>query len=183
MKTHLYRFSVRAFAFCALILGQTSFADGPVLTPIPDPNYNQPARTAKPVQAPAATCKQTKVADVYRVYQLVNQCGGRIPDTGLKGVFNRNRTCSQESVLAEVFAEPCTCEDCASVSKVQEIRCSRGGCYVCGNDEYVKALIMDLSSSSRRVRKAATRSLKVCGLRVESSRNCVDADVPSIILY
>ena len=186
MKTRLPRFTAPALVVGAMLFSSLSFAEGPTLTPVPDPTFNGPVKvTPQPAPtAKAVSCKTAKVADVYHVYQLVNHCGDRVSNTFLRGgLINRMNSCNKESVLAEVYAAPCTCENCESESKVQAIRCSRGDCNVCENDEYVKALVMDLAASSHRVRKAATKSLRICGFRVESRRECVSTDVPSSILY
>jgi hypothetical protein len=139
----------------------------------------------KPVPEPVAktvACKTAKVADVYTVLELNDQCGNRLKDNGLLGIRNRRNACATESVLAKVFAAPCTCEDCHAVRKVAQIRCDRGECQ-CYNDDYIKALIFDLSSYSRKVRKVAERTLKGCKLRVVDDRACVTEEVPSVVLY
>lgn len=139
----------------------------------------------KPVAEPVVktvACKTAKVADIYTVLELNDQCGNRLKDNGLRGIRNRRNACATESVLAKVFAAPCTCEDCPAVQKVAQIRCDRGECK-CFNDDYVKALIFDLSSYSRKVRNVAARTLKGCKFRVVDDRACVNEEVPSVVLY
>jgi|GEM_PF-5632014 len=139
----------------------------------------------KPVAEPdvkTVACKTAKVADIFTVLELNDQCGNRLKDNGLRGIRNRRNACATESVLAKVFAAPCTCEDCPAVQKVAQIRCDRGECK-CFNDDYVKALIFDLSSYSRKVRNVAARTLKGCKFRVVDDRACVNEEVPSVVLY
>jgi hypothetical protein len=193
-------------ATLAFLVGTNSFAEGqqPELPPVPEPTLATPelqvvpqrvvpinpvapvAQPAlKPVPQPVAkpiACKTAKVADVYTVLELNDQCGNRLKDNGLIGIRNRRNACATESVLAKVFAAPCTCEDCPAARKVAQIRCDRGECQ-CYNDDYIKALIFDLSSYSRKVRKVAERTLKGCKLRVIDDRACVTEEVPSVILY
>jgi len=154
----------------------------PTLVPIPDEISNLATPTpivSAPVQA---TCRKSTLAEVYTVKDLT-QCGQRLDNSGLGGLFNRGRRCAEEKTLAEVFAHPCTCEDCASKNKVAKIRCERGNDCRCENETYVKSLVTDLMENSQRVRNAATKSLRKCGFRVDHTRACVDAEVPSAILY
>lgn len=188
-----------SLAALALLVGTHSFAEGQhtELLPVPEPTLAAPEPKAVPPQvapvtpapvAPVApalkpvACKSAKVADVYTVLELNDQCGNRLKDNGLLGIRNRHKACTTESVLAKVYAAPCTCEDCHAVQKVAQIRCDRGECQ-CYNDDYIKALIFDLSSYSRKVRKVAERTLKGCKLRVVDDRACVTEEVPSVVLY
>lgn len=194
-------------ATLAFLVGTNSFAEGqqPELLPVPEPTLAAPepqvvpqrvapiapvapvapvvpaAPVAQPALKPVA-CKSAKVADIYTVLELNDQCGNRLKDNGLLGIRNRRNACATESVLAKVFAAPCTCEDCNAVRRVAQIRCDRGECQ-CYNDDYIKALIFDLSSNSRKVRKVAERTLKGCKLRVVDERACVTEEVPSVVLY
>lgn len=146
-----------------------------------DGSETLPAPPAITEHAPA-TCQASTVADVYTVTQL-SQCGQPLSNSYLRGVINRARRCTVETKLADVFANPCTCESCTASSKVQQIRCARGNCMVCSNDEYLKALIQDLADPSLSVRVAAQRSLRLCDLRVTHVRACVQERVPAIVLY
>jgi hypothetical protein len=199
-------------ATLAFLVGTNSFAEGQQteLLPVPEPTLAAPEPQTVPQRiapinpvapvvpaAPVAqsvlepvpqtvtkpiACKTAKVADVYTVLELNDQCGNRLKDNGLIGIRNRRNACATESVLAKVYAAPCTCEDCKAVQKVAQIRCDRGECQ-CNNDDYIKALIFDLSSYSRKVRKVAERTLKGCKLRVVDDRACVTEEVPSVVLY
>lgn len=163
------------------MFGVSVYADETVLVPIPDPQTSVKQEQKPPVvQTPV--CKKSTVADVYTVKDLT-VCGQRIDNSGLGGLFNRGKCCAVEKTLAQVFAAPCTCEDCASRQRAAEIRCQRGNHCTCQDEEYVKSLVTDLMDGSRRVRLTAVRSLRKCGFRVDHERACVDAEVPSAILY
>lgn len=155
-------------------------APAPIAAPAPIP-----VATPSPVllPAPRVACRVATAADHFTVTQLIDNCGETLPNSGARGRANRKHACAVESKLAEVFATPKTCEDCAAATRVSQIRCDRGDCHVCENSEYVKALIFDLASHSRRVRRASERSLNRCGLRVVEKHVCVHVAVPSVVLY
>lgn len=199
------RFTKLALVAFALILGSTSFADQTVppsptpidettvvpqrvaaptqvevVTPVPTevPVVAAPALKPVPAVAPAPVCATKKEMLVFRVYERVDQCGTRIPNNGIRGRINARRVCGVEKEIGVKIAEPCTCEDCAAVEQVSRILCNRGECQ-CSNDAYVAALIEDLKSYSRRVRKVAKRVLEhTCGFRVSEKMECVTISTP-----
>ena len=131
---------------------------------------------------PIAECQNPVRAKVYTIKALT-RCGEQLPNSGLRGVINRGRSCVEEVPVAQVFASLKTCETCAVKSALERIRCQRKGCNVCEQPEYIRSLSFDLASSSRRVRTAAELSIKLCGLRVKTDIACVDQPVPSILLF
>ncbi len=112
------------------------------------------------------------------------RCGEKVRATGLIGRWNsRPRACTEEAILAEVFTTAYTCDNCQTRSAARGIRIDRRFGSACECPEYIHALAQDLSSSSLRMRIAATRSLRVCGFRVEESTVCVEQPVPFVVMY
>lgn len=125
-----------------------------------------PAPTPATTQAPAA-CAKTHSAVVFQVTDQVackDRCG------------------SKRVLVAQVFASPYTCENCASREQVREMRCDRRSCGAC-DEKDVQENIQALMSPSRGVRVAAQRSLRLCGFQVSHQRACVKEAVPSAVLY
>lgn len=170
------KISTQFLVLGALALGANGFAGTA-------PEVIQVPKAQSQVQAPAPVCKRATVADVFTVSDLTNACGEPVKNSGLRGAINRHHRCTTEHLVAKVFAGCTTCENCATLSQVAQIRCQRGGCHVCENEEYITALIQDLASPSNKVRAASRRSLRLCGLRVTHDRACTEGPVPSVVLY
>jgi hypothetical protein len=200
-KEYLMKAIQRGFAKTALLLIVTCFSTALIaddVTALPEPLPSAPqstlpqgvapqkttpsAQTASPQSATPQACRKASLAEVFVVKDL-QQCGTRLDNSGLGGVLNRGRRCVQEKVVAQVFAAPCTCEDCASQTKVEKIRCDRGDACLCENEAYVKSLITSLMENSRNVRRATVKNLKKCGFRVDETLACVEEKVPSAYLY
>jgi len=153
-----------AAATVFVTFGAASFAGtgtGPEVVPVPNPAASE---------APAKACVKKQSAVIFNVADEVpckDACG---------------RCASKWVTVAQVYASPNTCENCGTIAKVREMRCERGACGAC-DEKSVQENIQALASTSRRVRLAGQRSLRLCDFRVSHKRDCVTEAIPTIVLY
>ncbi len=127
------------------------------------------------------TCDADTRAIRSTVFELAG-CNGRVDNSGLGGALNRRRSCASETVVATALSVP-TCTTCKAFSELRQIRCDRGDCGTCQNPDYLNSLVIDLANGSQKVRAAATRSLRICGLRVDPDAVCAKLSEAESVVF